>query len=202
MVGTTNERPEAYVFQSGSGIWTQVAVLHPDVIGVPLWCDYPVAAAGDMIVMGVYGDGNGGIGSGSAHVFEWDSDSDGLGDLTEQAIGTDKSNPDSDGDGALDGQEIQAATNPLDSGDIFRIIALGRLESFNWIRWNAKGGNFYRVERSMDLQTWSHAPSNSLDTIFESSRWPSNDAPLLYIDTSSLNEKMFYRVLTERNWLR
>jgi hypothetical protein len=202
VVGTTGEPPEAHVFQRGSRSWNQVAVLRPDVIGVPSWFDSPVAVAGDVIVMGVQGDDDSGINSGSAHVFEWDSDSDGLGDPTEHAIGTDMSNPDSDDDGALDGQEIQAATNPLDSGDIFRIIALGRLESFNWIRWNAKGGNFYRVERSMDLRTWSHAPSNSLDTIFESSRWPSNDAPLLYIDTSPANGMTFYRVLTERNWLQ
>lgn len=44
-----------------------------------------------------------------------DSDSDGLGDLTEGAIGTDPANPDSDGDGINDGQEVNVySTNPLD----------------------------------------------------------------------------------------
>src|SRR5207249_2796918 len=43
-----------------------------------------------------------------------DADHDGLGDLGENVVGTDPSNPDTDGDGVLDGAEVQQGTNPLD----------------------------------------------------------------------------------------
>lgn len=44
-----------------------------------------------------------------------DRDQDGL--LVETDFGTDPNNPDSDGDGHLDGAEITAGTNPLDDLD-------------------------------------------------------------------------------------
>ena len=44
-----------------------------------------------------------------------DDDQDGL--LDETPFGTDPSNPDSDGDGHLDGVEVEAGTNPLDDLD-------------------------------------------------------------------------------------
>lgn len=45
-----------------------------------------------------------------------DSDRDGLSDLREKAIGTDPHNPDTDGDGHLDGAEVINGFNPLGSG--------------------------------------------------------------------------------------
>ena len=48
-------------------------------------------------------------------VFQLDPDRDGLGDLDEAALGTDPANPDSDGDGLLDGDEVYVhGTDPLD----------------------------------------------------------------------------------------
>ncbi|MFH1611673.1 MAG: Ig-like domain-containing protein [bacterium] len=44
-----------------------------------------------------------------------DSDGDGVSDLTEAIYGTDINNPDSDGDGYLDGVEIQNAYDPLNA---------------------------------------------------------------------------------------
>jgi phosphoglycerol transferase MdoB-like AlkP superfamily enzyme len=44
---------------------------------------------------------------------ETDSDKDGLSDLRERAIGTDKLNPDTDGDGYLDGVEVVNGYSPL-----------------------------------------------------------------------------------------
>ena len=49
--------------------------------------------------------------------LEMDSDLDGLGDLTEENIGTDPYNPDTDGDGMPDGWEVIQGLNPLNSGD-------------------------------------------------------------------------------------
>lgn len=43
-----------------------------------------------------------------------DYDRDGLQDVVELVYGTDGQNPDSDGDGILDGAEVEQGTNPLD----------------------------------------------------------------------------------------
>jgi hypothetical protein len=45
-----------------------------------------------------------------------DADSDGLTNVEEIALGTDANNPDSDGDGLLDGFESNAGLDPLDNG--------------------------------------------------------------------------------------
>jgi thiol-disulfide isomerase/thioredoxin len=50
-----------------------------------------------------------------------DDDDDGLSNADEAALGTDSTNPDTDGDGYLDGHEVQAGTNPLDSQDVIYI---------------------------------------------------------------------------------
>jgi hypothetical protein len=47
---------------------------------------------------------------------ERDADEDGLTASEESAYGTDPENPDSDGDGYLDGDEVNAGYNPLGSG--------------------------------------------------------------------------------------
>jgi len=49
---------------------------------------------------------------------ETDSDKDGLSDLREKTIGTDRFNPDTDGDGYLDGIEIINSYNPKGAGKI------------------------------------------------------------------------------------
>jgi hypothetical protein len=47
-----------------------------------------------------------------------DSDQDGLDDQLEDGIGTDKNNPDTDGDGFNDGDEITSNHDPLGSGQL------------------------------------------------------------------------------------
>ena len=42
-----------------------------------------------------------------------DSDNDGLRDWEEELFGTDINNPDTDGDGYLDGEEVDSGHNPL-----------------------------------------------------------------------------------------
>jgi hypothetical protein len=47
-----------------------------------------------------------------------DSDQDGLSDLEEREYGTEIDNPDSDGDGFLDGDEVKSGFNPLGEGKL------------------------------------------------------------------------------------
>ena len=47
-----------------------------------------------------------------------DSDKDGLSDLREEALGLDPHNPDTDGDGYLDGVEVVNGYNPKGSGKL------------------------------------------------------------------------------------
>lgn len=50
--------------------------------------------------------------------FQIDSDKDGLTDLVEKFYGTDPYNPDTDGDGYLDGEEVKNHFNPLGQGKL------------------------------------------------------------------------------------
>lgn len=65
-----------------------------------------------------------------------DSDSDGLTDEQEAALGTDPNDPDSDDDGVEDGQEVLDSTNPLDSGS-----AVYELPTELCVEWNGFLGN-------------------------------------------------------------
>jgi hypothetical protein len=51
-----------------------------------------------------------------------DSDGDGLSDLRERAMGTDRFNPDSDGDGYADGIEITNGYNPAGEGELIEEV--------------------------------------------------------------------------------
>jgi len=49
----------------------------------------------------------------NSELMKQDSDSDGLNDFLEQSYGTDPNNPDTDGDGYSDGEEVEAGYDPL-----------------------------------------------------------------------------------------
>lgn len=48
-----------------------------------------------------------------------DADQDGLSDIVEAFFGTDRNNPDTDGDGASDGEEVLTGQNPRGDGSLF-----------------------------------------------------------------------------------
>lgn len=53
-----------------------------------------------------------------------DSDHDGISDDDEKVFGTDPQNPDSDGDGFLDGAEVKEGYNPLGEGKLGEVESL------------------------------------------------------------------------------
>ena len=67
--------------------------------------DYETAATDDI------------IGDGSNSGEQGDRDFDGLPDAVESQYGTDPDNEDTDGDGMLDGWEVDNGLNPLDNGE-------------------------------------------------------------------------------------
>jgi len=52
------------------------------------------------------------------YILEDDTDKDGLPDYLERSLGTDVNNPDTDGDGYMDGEEFYGGYNPLGEGKI------------------------------------------------------------------------------------
>ena len=82
-----------------------------------------------------------------------DSDNDGLSDVDEIGIySTNPYNPDSDGDGMLDGAEVIAGTSPLVASDVFKVVNVvtppgGGLV----ITWQSVTGRLYSVLTTKDL---------------------------------------------------
>ena len=67
---------------------------------------------------------------------------------------------DTDADGALDGAEILAGTNPLDLRSTFKVIAVDRIGSSMQIRWTSMAGKSYVVQAQT---TGSFLPSGFAD---------------------------------------
>lgn len=102
------------------------------------------------------------------NMLQLDTDGDGLPDWVETGTGvyristdtgTDPNNPDTDGDGALDGDEVPAGTNPNQTGDAFRITSLAAMTG-NYImvvgqpyevKWSSVNGKTYSVFRTTNL---------------------------------------------------
>lgn len=98
-------------------------------------------------------------GDGCANEFDPDNDNDGVNDSTEIA-GT-AFNPltatavnvhDSDGDGASDGDEAAAGTDPWDTNALLRIVSLG-VTNCSTIAWIARSNVTYCIARSTNLMS-------------------------------------------------
>lgn len=95
-----------------------------------------------------------------------DTDGDGVEDGTEDANGngrwdyeeTHPRSPDTDRDGVRDGAEMMAGTNPLSEADVLDMAWVAVSGSAR-VRWHAKAGKTYQVQRSGDLRTWTDVPN-------------------------------------------
>ena len=102
------------------------------------------------------------------NMLQLDTDGDGLPDWVETNTrvyvsptdtGTDPNNPDTDGDGVLDGDEIPAGTNPNQVGDSFRITSFAaKTGEFIMavgtpyeVKWSSVAGKTYSVFRTTNL---------------------------------------------------
>jgi hypothetical protein len=84
-----------------------------------------------------------------------DTDADGLPDAYETAVfGTDPGNPDTSGDGILDGDAVAYGMDPLTPASVVVAPAAGCLA------WVGTESLTYQVQRSEDLITWTEAPNH------------------------------------------
>ncbi len=100
-----------YAFQRQGNEWTELQRLTPEDPNAGDGYGEAIAIDDGLVLAGSKRDG-----AGSVFVFAVDSDEDGLVDRDEARLGTDPSNPDTDGDGVLDGAEVHNhGTDPLDA---------------------------------------------------------------------------------------
>ena len=147
----------------------------------------------------------------------FDSDNDGLADADELRYGTDPHNPDTDGDGLMDGEEVyrygtspllpdsdgdgmddgaevRAGTDPLSKDDVFAITSVDTLTGLLFVEWSAKSNRTYQVIKSFDLRSWTNAPSGAGGTQ-QSLQTAATNGVLRYFDpTSSVQTGAFYRI--------
>ena len=97
---------------------------------VPDSGSFPILTDQDVIQINVR-DEFGNSGTGTVTISE-DTDNDGLTKIEEDILGTDPNNPDSDGDGVIDGQEVNIdSTDPLDDCDHVDGVPLGTSDCDN-----------------------------------------------------------------------
>lgn len=149
--------------------------LPPSPLEIIYVCNVPVGMSGDALVqtdVQLMRQGTANpqslFGMMAPNMLQLDSDGDGLPDWVETNTrvyvsptdtGTDPNNPDTDGDGVLDGDEIPAGTNPNQVGDSFRITSFGaKTGEFIMavgtpyeVKWSSVAGKTYSVFRTTNL---------------------------------------------------
>jgi hypothetical protein len=126
-----------------------------------------------------------------------DSDGDGLADSAETGTGvyrgpgdtgTYPDNPDSDGDGAPDGEEMRAGTVPTDPGSVFTVVGLDPDDGSNFmLRWTAGTDVTFRVYCAYDLQ-------EPFTNVLSPPLAGSSDGTNVFVLTDWANRQMYLRV--------
>jgi hypothetical protein len=176
----TGQRPSTeYIFYPYGGV-TRDMLLTVDTNGDGLLTDEsPTSVPGTgisfTIVTDTAGQLQGEIGPGISGEADWggwqlisstalpiiDTDMDGLSDNDENIYGTDRFNPDTDGDGQSDGAEVRAAgTDPLDPTSFLGVTKILHDGDSVDLTWTSIPGKVYAVEGTTDLEDWTEISSN------------------------------------------
>jgi hypothetical protein len=119
-----------------------------------------------------------------------DSDGDGITDGDEVNVhATDPKRADSDGDGQSDPSELAAGTNPLANGSLLRVTSAAKTPAGFVLHWSGVSGKSYRVIRSQELGTGNY------ETLAFSV--PGAVPSTSYVDTNPPPLKAFYWIEVE-----
>ena len=138
---------------------------------------------------------------GLADEADTDNDNDALTDGIEldgsgfsPATATDPNTPDSDGDGALDGAEATAGTDPSDPDAFLRFVSVYGKPDFVQLGWLARSNKTYRL---MTASALTNAFTNLLAevTVHADATAPWYVVTNCYDDTALTATNQFYKVL-------
>lgn len=139
-------------------------------------------------------------GDGLANEVDSDNDNDQLSDAAELAgtaftptTVTDINNPDSDGDGANDGNEATAGTNPDDLDSLFKIIGISHNPSEATVSWTGRSGKTYYIYQSDDLVAGATNLMSTTNVTGGTAPWYATTNS--FVDTTaSATNKRFYLI--------
>ena len=102
-----------------------------------------------------------------------DPDGDGLTNYRELVVHrTNPNNPDSDGDGSLDGAEVAAGTDPLDRSSAFRLVELLRVGDTTTATWSSVPGRRYTLQVSENLAPGGWTDVETVDATGDTTTLP------------------------------
>lgn len=118
-----------------------------------------------------------------------DPNLNGKDNLWEFQNGYDPLDPDSDGDGALNGDETAAGTDPLDAQSVFKVAGLALQPAGPVVAWFGVSSRFYRVQRATNLVTGFETLQSNIPAV-----WPLN----VITDRTAVSvTARFYRIQIE-----
>lgn len=121
--------------------------------------------------------------------LDLDTDLDGVVDLNEiSQLGTDPQRSDTDSDGNNDGDELIAGTDPVDSTSYFRPQYQRLLSENLQIRFEAKLGRYYTLQKSLSLM------ENSWIDVSGAENMTGVDGEMITIEVSADGSRQFFRV--------
>jgi len=118
LVGDYSEKRKGWTVSLPLGVGTEAKLSDNVLLDISAGVSYPFTDELNNFVLGPYEDASANLALGlsftGSDMCETDLDKDGLTYCREEQIGTDPNNPDTDGDGCKDGEEVNTyMTNPL-----------------------------------------------------------------------------------------
>lgn len=118
-----------------------------------------------------------------------DPNQNGKDNLWEFQNGHDPLDPDSDGDGALNKDEIAAGTDPLDPDSVFKVAGFALQAVGPVVAWSGVSSRFYRVQRATNLISGFETLQSNVPAV-----WPQTVVTDLTAGTVTAR---FYRIQLE-----
>ena len=121
-----------------------------------------------------------------------DPDGDSVANTNEYNLGLHPGNPDTDGDGLKDGDELLAGTGPLDAGSFLGLSTFQLSSNYILVEWSTVYGKGYWVQRSTNLlvDAWSNLLAFPVPEVDE---YPEGSESLMDFDVPE-DAPVYYRI--------